>query len=111
MYVAVNTIRVKKGHGTKLIERFKTPKGLHKMPGFMRFELWQTVNEQDEAEEFQVCTMWESEEAFLNWVNSEAFRRAHENANKDNSYIIDSKFSKHTIAIRYTIDDVQEQNY
>lgn len=109
MYVAVNTIRVKKGHGHKLVERFKTPKGLHKMPGFKRFELWQTINGEKDVELFHVCSLWENEEAFLNWVNSEAFRRAHENANKDNDYIIDSTFSKHNIAVHYTAEEAAQQ--
>jgi len=103
MYVVINTIRVKKGYGPQLVERFKTPKGVHQMPGFIRFELWQTEHEQEEFEEFQACTVWENEQAFLNWVNSAAFRKAHEASNqRPKDYIIDSRSSKHRIVAHYT---------
>lgn len=105
MYVVINTIRVKKGYGPQLVERFKTPKGLHKMPGFIRFELWQTETEQEDVEVFQACTVWENEQAFHNWVHSEAFRRAHEAARQPNDQLIDSQSSQHRIVVQYTADD------
>ena len=49
--------------------------------GFEGFELLRPV--EGETRYF-VYTRWESEEAFLNWFNSQDFQRGHAQANSDN---------------------------
>jgi heme oxygenase (staphylobilin-producing) len=76
MIVATNTIRIRSGYVDQVAERFKHLKGVHRSPGFVRMELWAMRGE--EYDELKVCTAWESREAFEAWVNSDAFRQAHE---------------------------------
>ncbi|MFD2613911.1 antibiotic biosynthesis monooxygenase [Paenibacillus gansuensis] len=76
MLMVTNTIQIRKGHGEAVAERFKNPKGVHQMPGFVRMELLLS-KENEEADELKVCTLWESDEAFQGWVNSDAFKQAH----------------------------------
>jgi heme oxygenase (staphylobilin-producing) len=107
MYVVTNTIRVRKGSGPKLIERFKSPKEVHQMPGFKRLELWKTENDKDDTEEYKVCTVWENEQSFIHWLKSDAFRRVHDAKEKGfNDFVIDSKLSKHSIVAGYTVEEV-----
>jgi heme-degrading monooxygenase HmoA len=42
-------------------------------PGFVRFQLMRPLRN----EEYLVVTEWESEQAFRDWVSSDAFKRAH----------------------------------
>lgn len=76
MIVVTNTIRIRKGHGETIAERFKNPKGVHLMPGFVRMELL-FAQDLEEHDELKVCTTWESREAFDGWVNSDSFKQAH----------------------------------
>ncbi|GMK40999.1 hypothetical protein PCCS19_40550 [Paenibacillus sp. CCS19] len=81
MILVTNTIAIRKGHGRTVAERFKNPKGVHQMPGFVRMELLlsEGVEEQDEL---KVSTLWESKEAFEGWKNSDAFKQAHSHAGR-----------------------------
>ena len=82
MYVATNLIKVRKPHGPDLEELFKERGGLEEVPGFLRFELWQSQGEA-EHEEFLVVSHWESAEAHEQWTKSEAFRKAHSGMRSD----------------------------
>ncbi len=70
MYVATNRVRVVKGRGQELEQRFA-----HR-PGFLDFELWKLVGD-EEYDEYLVVIHWESEDAYKTWVGSEDFKRAH----------------------------------
>lgn len=101
MFVVTNTIRVKAGAGEHLAERFKTPKSVHTMPGFVRLNLWKELAT-EEYEEFKVCTFWENEEAFQAWTESEQFRSAHERrANSPQDTVISSYVSKFDVIVEH----------
>jgi heme oxygenase (staphylobilin-producing) len=76
MILVTNTISIRKGHGRTVAERFKNPKGVHTMPGFIRMELLLSEGV-EEHDELKVSTLWESKEAFEGWKNSDAFKQAH----------------------------------
>jgi heme oxygenase (staphylobilin-producing) len=76
MFVATNRLRILKGHGRELEERFRRGGAVAREPGFWGFELWKLESEA-EHEEHLVVTHWESKEAHNRWVQSEAFKRAH----------------------------------
>lgn len=79
MFVVTNTIRVQKGHGEHLKERFKSPKHVHTFPGFVRMLFLQTITEpKSEEESYVVMTLWEDEGSFRQWTESSEFQRAHE---------------------------------
>jgi len=73
--MVTNTISIRSGHGRAVAERFKNPKGVHKMPGFVRMEL--LLSESEEQDELKVMTLWETKEAFDGWVSSDSFKQAH----------------------------------
>jgi heme oxygenase (staphylobilin-producing) len=81
MILVTNTISIRKGHGRAVAERFKNPKGVHQMPGFVRMELFLSEGA-EEHDELKVSTQWESKEAFENWKNSDAFKQAHAHAGR-----------------------------
>jgi len=80
MFIAINRLKVKAGTGAQLEERFAQPKGLEQTPGFVRFQLlhrtWQPHGELDH-EEFLAMTEWQSQQAFVDWTKSDAFKQAH----------------------------------
>ncbi len=76
MYVATNRLRVEKGQGQELERRFAHAGSSDGRPGFIDFELWKLVGDED-YDEFLVVTHWKSEEAHTTWVASEDFKRVH----------------------------------
>jgi heme oxygenase (mycobilin-producing) len=76
--VKINAIAVPEGRGAELEERFATRAGqVEKQPGFEEFQLLRPT--EGETRYF-VYTRWESEEAFQNWVSSQAFGQGHAKA-------------------------------
>ncbi|SDS56949.1 Heme-degrading monooxygenase HmoA [Paenibacillaceae bacterium GAS479] len=75
MIVVTNTIQIKSGYGEQFAERFKNPKGVHKMPGFVSMEL--LLSRGEEADELKVVTHWVDKASFDNWVSSDSFKQAH----------------------------------
>ena len=51
MYVGTNRIRVRKGTGHKLGERFAQRGGVERQPGFMSFQMWK-LDADEEHEEY-----------------------------------------------------------
>ena len=82
MFVATNRLRIAKSSGSELEERFRLGRGVEREPGFLGFELWKLEREA-EHEEYLVVTHWESKETHAQWLQSEAFRRAHSGARAD----------------------------
>ena len=79
--VKINAITVPEGRGPELEERFAhRAAAVENAPGFEGFELLRPV--EGETRYF-VYTRWESEEAFLNWFNSQDFQRGHAQANQE----------------------------
>ncbi len=74
MFVAMNHFRVNPGREAEFEEGWRTrPSYLAAVPGFVHFALLRG----DEPGEYISHTIWESREAFVNWAQSEAFRKAH----------------------------------
>ena len=72
MIIVMNTIKVKKGHGEEVAQRFQRSKGVHLQPGFVRMEVLFTEG-LEENDELKVCTTWEDKASFEAWVNSDNF--------------------------------------
>ncbi|KEA65652.1 putative, distant similarity with heme-degrading oxygenase IsdG [Marinobacterium lacunae] len=80
MYVAMNRFRIAPGKEQEFIEIWKSRDShLEGVPGFKSFHLLQGQST-DEHTLFASHSVWESEEAFVNWTKSDAFRKAHANA-------------------------------
>lgn len=88
MYIAMNRFRIALGKEQAFIEIWKgRDSHLDGVPGFKNFQLLQGSS--DEAcTLFASHSVWESEEDFVNWTKSEAFRKAHAKAgNKSDIYL------------------------
>ena len=80
MYVAMNRFRIALGREQDFIEIWKNrDTHLQEVPGFKQFHLLQGATD-EECTLFASHSVWESEQAFVDWTKSEAFRKAHENA-------------------------------
>ncbi len=80
MYVAMNRFRIAPGKEQEFIEIWRSRDSyLDEVPGFQSFNLLQGPST-EECTLFASHSLWESEEAFINWTKSEAFRKAHANA-------------------------------
>jgi len=76
--VKINAIEVPEGMGAELEQRFAArARSVEQSEGFEEFQLLRPV--EGESRYF-VYTRWESEEAFQNWVNSQAFQHGHAKA-------------------------------
>jgi heme-degrading monooxygenase HmoA len=79
--VKINAISVPEGAGPQLEERFAARAGsVDQQPGFEEFMLLRPTAGDDR---YFVLTRWESEEAFQNWRNGEAFQQQHQNTHDD----------------------------
>jgi len=80
MYVAMNRFRIAPGKEQDFIEIWRSRDShLDGVPGFKSFNLLQGPST-EEYTLFASHSVWESEEAFIAWTKSEAFRKAHANA-------------------------------
>ncbi len=77
MFIAMNRFKIKKGREQDFIEIWKQREShLEGVPGFRSFNLLQGPGF-DDYTLFASHTIWESERAFEDWTQSEAFRKAH----------------------------------
>ena len=83
MFVGTNMIRVQKGAGHKLEERFAQQGGVQEQPGFVRFQMWRLDSNEEDFEEYLIVTHWESKEAQREWIRSDGFRQAHSGPRAD----------------------------
>ncbi len=80
MYIAMNRFRIALGREEDFINIWKNREThLDEVPGFKQFNLLQGSTD-DQCTLFSSHSVWESEEAFVNWTQSEAFRKAHAQA-------------------------------
>lgn len=80
MYIAMNRFRIAPGCEQEFIDIWKNrDTHLSSVPGFKEFHLLQGPSDES-CTLFASHSIWESEEAFINWTKSEAFRMAHANA-------------------------------
>ena len=81
--VKINAITVPEGMGKELEQRFALrAAAVENSPGFEGFELLRPVGGESR---YFVYTRWESEEAFQNWFNSQAFAQGHVQAKRERS--------------------------
>ena len=81
--VKINAITVPEGMGKELEQRFALrAEAVEDSPGFEGFELLRPVGGESR---YFVYTRWESEEAFQNWFNSQAFAQGHVQASRERS--------------------------
>ncbi|MDR6226075.1 antibiotic biosynthesis monooxygenase [Desmospora profundinema] len=77
MIVFTNTLKIRKGHVHKLLERMdEGTEELAKAEGFLGTRILRTRQMADE-EEVVIQTLWRSEKYLKQWTKSEAFRRSH----------------------------------
>lgn len=80
MYIAMNRFKIALGREQEFIEIWKNRDTfLAEVPGFQQFQLLQGAST-EEYTLFASHSIWDSAEAFTNWTQSEAFRKAHANA-------------------------------
>lgn len=80
MYIAMNRFRIAPGKEQEFIEIWKTrDTHLQSVPGFKEFHLLQGPTD-EQCTLFASHSVWESAQAFHDWTQSEAFRKAHANA-------------------------------
>lgn len=80
MYIAMNRFRIAPGKEQEFIDIWKNRDShLDGVPGFKDFKLLQGATS-EEFTLFASHSIWESEQAFIDWTKSESFRKAHANA-------------------------------
>ena len=83
VYIAMNRFRVKRGSEADFEQVWQNRETyLAKEKGFVEFHLLRGPEQEDHTL-FASHTVWESEEDFLAWTKSEAFRNAHRNAGQN----------------------------
>lgn len=77
MKIVMNVVKVDEDKRDAFEQQFLTREShVHKAPGFAGFELLR----RDRDGEYVVLSRWESEEAFLGWLNSDLFKLSHQHA-------------------------------
>ncbi len=77
MFIAMNHFRVDPAKTEEFETTWRERESyLHEVPGFKEFHLLRGP-EEDGARMYASHTVWESEQAFVAWTESEAFRKAH----------------------------------
>ncbi|MBI3993543.1 MAG: antibiotic biosynthesis monooxygenase [Candidatus Lambdaproteobacteria bacterium] len=73
MYIAMNRFTLNPGQHEAFERRWRERNShLKSVPGFIRFRLLKL-----DEEHYSSYAEWESEQAFVDWTRSEAFRKAH----------------------------------
>jgi heme-degrading monooxygenase HmoA len=77
MYIAMNRFRIAQGREADFEGIWKNRKTyLHEVPGFIEFHLLRGASDAV-ATLYASHSVWESQKAFEDWTNSEAFTKAH----------------------------------
>ena len=80
MFIAMNRFRIARGREGVFEEMWRSREShLDGVPGFREFHLLRGPAD-DEATLFASHSVWDSEEDFVAWTESEAFRKAHAQA-------------------------------
>ena len=77
MFIAMNRFCIALGKEESFVAYWRNRKSyLHTVPGFVSFNLLRG-DTTEERTLFASHTVWESEQAFADWAQSDAFRQAH----------------------------------
>lgn len=80
MFIAMNRFRIVRGQEDTFVGIWKNRDShLQGVPGFRVFHLLRGPSTEEHTL-FASHSVWESEQAFVNWTHSEAFRKAHATA-------------------------------
>ena len=80
MYVAMNRFKIRPGCEQDFIDIWKSRESyLDTVPGFQSFNLLRGASN-EEFTLFASHSIWNSKQDFINWTESEAFRKAHAGA-------------------------------
>jgi len=80
MFIAMNRFRVVRGQEPAFERRWlERDSYLNQVPGFIAFHLLRGP-EREEYTLYSSHTMWASQQAFVDWTQSEPFRAAHRDA-------------------------------
>lgn len=88
MYIAMNRFRVKSGNEEEFETVWKNrDRHLAELPGFVEFQLLKGPAIEDDGDEpytlYASHTVWATQDDFIAWTKSEAFRLAHKNAGQN----------------------------
>lgn len=77
----MNHFRVAAGRGEEFEARWRERESfLADVPGFLQFHLVRGEDHEDGSHRYASHVIWADEESFVDWTNSEAFRKAHGSA-------------------------------
>ena len=79
MFLAMNHFRIALGKEDAFAEHWRNRnrnRNVHEVPGFVSFNLLRAASNEDHTL-FTSHAVWESGQAFADWTQSEAFRKAH----------------------------------
>jgi len=80
MFIAMNRFKIKRGEEENFVQIWREREShLDAVPGFKGFHLLQGQRFEDYTL-FASHSVWASKQAFEDWTQSEAFRKAHANA-------------------------------
>ena len=80
MYIAMNRFKIKPGSEQEFINIWKSRDSyLDTVPGFQSFNLLRGASS-EEFTLFASHSIWNTKQDFINWTESEAFRKAHAGA-------------------------------
>ena len=98
MFVVTNRVPVEADWREKFEERFRQRAGqVDKQPGFLRMEIMRPV---DDNTPYLVMTVWQDEQSFHDWVDSDDFKQAHQNPLPKEAYkATGGGMEQHTIII------------
>ena len=89
MFIAMNRFKVRNGAEADFEQVWlKRDSHLDGVPGFIAFHLLKGP-ERDDHVLYSSHTLWRSEDAFLDWTRSEAFRKAHAGAGGNKPLYLD----------------------
>lgn len=88
MYIAMNRFKIVRGLEAEFESAWaKRDSHLEDVPGFKEFHLTKGPT-YDDYTLYASHTTWDSEQAFVDWTQSQAFRDAHKNAGENRQFYI-----------------------
>ncbi len=100
MYIAMNRFKITPG-SEAAFEKVWADRDTHldRVAGFKEFQLVRGPKHDDHTL-YASHTVWESEDAFVDWTKSEAFREAHRNAGDNKAlYLGHPEFEGFTVVL------------
>ena len=101
MYVVTNRVPVAPQWRAKFEERFRQRAGqVDKQPGLIRMEVLKPISDDTP---YLVVTVWQDQQSFEQWIESEDFKLAHQNPLPKEAYDGQGKMEKHEIVISSSV--------